>query len=83
MNHSLLVALGVSHPALENIVQISREHNLYGKLTGAGGGGFAIVLVPAHSTKSDSGVTSLKEALLTCGFDVKDVELGGLGVLLH
>lgn len=83
MNHSLLVALGVSHPTLERIIQISREHNLSGKLTGAGGGGFAIVFVPVCSTISESTVTSLKEAFTSCGFDVKDVELGGPGVLLH
>lgn len=80
MNHSLLQALGVSHPSLDRIVQISKEKNLVGKLTGAGGGGFAIVLVP---TGKENAVTSLKEELKHCGFGVYDVELGGPGVQLH
>lgn len=80
MNHSLLQALGVSHPSLDGIVQISKEHSLVGKLTGAGGGGFAIVLVP---TGKEGALALLKEKLISCGFGVHDVELGGPGVQLH
>ncbi|XP_034237198.1 mevalonate kinase [Thrips palmi] len=80
MNHSLLQALGVSHPSLDQIVQMSKKHNLVGKLTGAGGGGFAIVLVPTGKEKA---LTLLKDELLGCGFGVSDVELGGPGVQLH
>ena len=39
MNHSLLAALGVSHPALELIRAAARAKGLACKLTGAGGGG--------------------------------------------
>ena len=47
-NHAHLVSLGVSHPALEAIrVKTSASpYSLSTKLTGAGGGGCAVTLVP-------------------------------------
>ena len=47
-NHAHLVTLGVSHPSLEMIVAstASAPFNLATKLTGAGGGGCALTLIP-------------------------------------
>jgi len=47
-NHGHLVALGVSHPSLEIIraKTAAPPHGLSTKLTGAGGGGCAVTLVP-------------------------------------
>lgn len=47
-NHAHLVSLGVSHPVLETIrAQTAAEpYRLSTKLTGAGGGGCAVTLVP-------------------------------------
>ncbi|SZF04495.1 unnamed protein product [Blumeria hordei] len=46
VNHGLLVALGVSHPRLERIREIVDHEGIgWTKLTGAGGGGCAIVLL--------------------------------------
>jgi mevalonate kinase len=47
-NHAHLVSLGVSHPVLEAIrAQTSAEpYCLSTKLTGAGGGGCAVTLIP-------------------------------------
>ncbi len=46
-NHRHLVNLGVSHPALETIREKTKTpYNLTTKLTGAGGGGCAVSLVP-------------------------------------
>ena len=45
-NHAHLVELGVSHPALEAIKAKTLSYNLQTKLTGAGGGGCAVTLIP-------------------------------------
>ncbi|KIY51414.1 GHMP Kinase, C-terminal domain-containing protein [Fistulina hepatica ATCC 64428] len=45
-NHSNLVTLGVSHPSLEAVREITRADGLSTKLTGAGGGGCSVTLVP-------------------------------------
>lgn len=46
MNHHLLNAMGVGHKALDEVCAVAREMGLAAKLTGAGGGGCAIVLIP-------------------------------------
>ncbi|MGB9726182.1 MAG: mevalonate kinase [Fervidicoccaceae archaeon] len=47
LNHSLLDALGVSTRRLNELVHVARDSGAYGaKLTGAGGGGCVIALVP-------------------------------------
>lgn len=46
INHYLLVALGVGHPTLETLCTISARNGFHSKLTGAGGGGCALTLVP-------------------------------------
>lgn len=51
-NHAHLVSLGVSHPSLENIRQITvaKPYGLHTKLTGAGGGGCTVTLIPDGSS---------------------------------
>jgi mevalonate kinase len=49
MNHALLEALGVGHPALSRLVLAARAAGAYGaKLTGAGGGGCMVAVCPRH-----------------------------------
>jgi mevalonate kinase len=55
-NHAHLVTLGVSHPSLEKIREVTASFGLSTKLTGAGGGGCAVTLVP-------DGVLSLLDSL--------------------
>jgi len=45
MNQALLNGIGVGHRALDVVVDIANQHGCVGKLTGAGGGGCAIVLI--------------------------------------
>ncbi|RLV89430.1 Mevalonate kinase [Spathaspora sp. JA1] len=79
INHGLLVALGVSHPALEQVKLIGDKFNVGAtKLTGAGGGGCAITLVNpgVDTTKLHQAMDEFK----TLGFECFDTLLGGKGV---
>ncbi|XP_018333799.1 mevalonate kinase isoform X1 [Agrilus planipennis] len=80
MNQNLLAAIGVSHPKLDRICSILKENGLHGKLTGAGGGGFAIALVNHYHP--DDKIKALMEKLETEGFSVQLTDLGGPGVLI-
>ena len=79
VNHGLLTALGVSHPRLDRIRELTDIHNIgWTKLTGAGGGGCAITLMepnldPAH-------LKSLESQLEQEGFKRYKTVLGGDGV---
>lgn len=79
INHGLLVALGVSHPALEKVKLIGDEMKIGAtKLTGAGGGGCAITLV-----NDDADESTLYQAILEYerqGYESFETSLGGKGV---
>ncbi|ANB11955.1 mevalonate kinase [Sugiyamaella lignohabitans] len=82
INHALLVALGVSHPALEQTKYVADSLKLgETKLTGAGGGGCAITLVTEDVSKEEvhSKVAQLREKL-PAEFQIFDTILGGPGV---
>ncbi|XP_059175969.1 mevalonate kinase-like [Physella acuta] len=80
LNHNLLNAMGVGHPTLDQIVAVTKKHGFHSKLTGAGGGGCAFVLVPPSS--SDDSIESLKTELTDLGYQVwKKISVGGPGVL--
>ncbi|KAK6205530.1 mevalonate kinase [Scheffersomyces amazonensis] len=81
INHGLLVAIGVSHPALEK-VKVIADINKIGatKLTGAGGGGCAITLIDESSP-----IESIHKAINEFGregFDSFETSLGGKGVAM-
>ncbi|XP_030754812.1 mevalonate kinase [Sitophilus oryzae] len=78
MNHGLLCALGVSHQKLEEVIMILEKHDLKGKLTGAGGGGFAIALLPPDYDPEEV-VRKLNER----DFGVMCTKLGGEGVKIE
>ena len=51
-NHKLLSLLGVSHPEIEKLIEISLDNGALGaKLTGAGKGGAVIALIPKDSSR--------------------------------
>lgn len=74
LNQALLASLGVSHQALDHVCSILRQFGMRGKLTGAGGGGFAIALVPPSVTESTLG--SLRTELQTHGYTCSEASIG-------
>lgn len=63
INHALLDALGVGHPALTKLVLASRAAGAYGaKITGAGGGGCMIALSPKRSKSKIAGAIEACDA---------------------
>ncbi|GJJ08315.1 hypothetical protein Clacol_002526 [Clathrus columnatus] len=78
-NHRHLVSLEVSHPSLEKIRQITfnAPHNLRTKLTGAGGGGCAVTLIPDDF--DNSLLEKLSKDLLDAGFKPYITSVGGAG----
>ncbi|KAI9480146.1 Mevalonate kinase [Coemansia sp. RSA 989] len=80
LNHGMLSTLGVSHLSLERIREITAMHNMASKLTGAGGGGCALTLVP--STASDETVENVKLMLAEEGFKCYQTTVGGAGVVV-
>ena len=79
INHGLLAALGVSHPRLERIRELTDISGVgWTKLTGAGGGGCAITLMKPDVNTSD--LESLREKLVKEGFEIYETVLGGDGV---
>jgi len=79
MNHNVLVALGVGHAALDTVVRVAKENGYSGKLTGAGGGGCAFVLLGSVPNQ-DSENKLIKTLSETHGFDCFTTSVGGEGV---
>ncbi|KAI1300991.1 hypothetical protein EDD11_005890 [Mortierella claussenii] len=77
INHGLLAALSVSHPALEKVREISSKVGLKSKLTGAGGGGCALTLIRDDTTSET--VATVKQLLEAEGFECLETQVGGPG----
>ncbi|KAJ2007816.1 Mevalonate kinase [Coemansia thaxteri] len=80
INHGLLSTLGVSHASLERVRAITAARGLASKLTGAGGGGCALTLIP-HGTPDDS-VDAVERELAVEGFQCYRTVVGGGGVAI-
>ncbi|XP_055641923.1 uncharacterized protein LOC129778828 [Toxorhynchites rutilus septentrionalis] len=79
VNNNLLRAIGVSHPRLEKIFQLANEGGFNAKLTGAGGGGCALLFLPGdYATKSE--YEQLTTQLTNEGFHWIKSTIGGKGV---
>eukprot|EP00096_Caligus_rogercresseyi_P011087 TRINITY_DN4262_c0_g1_i1.p1 TRINITY_DN4262_c0_g1~~TRINITY_DN4262_c0_g1_i1.p1 ORF type:complete len:260 (+),score=70.13 TRINITY_DN4262_c0_g1_i1:274-1053(+) len=81
INHELLCAFGVSHPSLNKIVDAANAMGISAKMTGAGGGGFALVLLTPFS--DNERIERLKEELHSSGFECWESEVGGEGVIIE
>lgn len=81
MNQGLLSTLDMSHPKLDDICSIARASAFAGKLTGAGGGGYAYILLLPHTTTER--IASLTERLIAENFSVTTTSLGCDGVRIE
>ncbi|PFH53110.1 hypothetical protein AMATHDRAFT_55556 [Amanita thiersii Skay4041] len=78
-NHAHLVTLGVSHPSLEAIRESTADpYGLSTKLTGAGGGGCAVTLIPDDFSKEQ--LQDLIGDLIRKNFDPYLTSIGGSGL---
>ncbi|CAK4145302.1 unnamed protein product [Aphanomyces euteiches] len=80
-NQACLDALEVGHQSITTICEMSAKYTMVTKLTGAGGGGCTITLVPADATDDD--IALLKYELTQEGFTCIETALGGPGVEFH
>ncbi|KAJ1722995.1 Mevalonate kinase [Coemansia erecta] len=80
LNHGLLCALGVGHPALDLVCRVAGQRCMPAKLTGAGGGGCALVLVPAEA--DEQAVAEVTGELVAAGFACYPTVVGGPGVAM-
>ncbi|XP_011214340.1 uncharacterized protein LOC105233868 [Bactrocera dorsalis] len=82
INNDLLKAIGVTHPKLEQIFAIAFKRGFFSKITGAGAGGFAVVLLP-ENYESNEVYWKLKEELESAGFGVQSTTAGGEGLRIN
>lgn len=80
INQSLLAALQTSHSSLDRICAEAQNYGFAAKLTGAGGGGHAFVLLPPDTQPEI--ISSISRKLIADGYCVTLTSLGGAGVLI-
>eukprot|EP00257_Ricinus_communis_P010124 XP_002529655.2 mevalonate kinase [Ricinus communis] len=78
MNQGLLQCMGVSHASIETVLRITLKYKLASKLTGAGGGGCVLTLLP--TLLSGTIVDKVIAELESCGFHCLVAGIGGNGV---
>lgn len=89
INHSLLNGLGVGHEALDHVVALSAAQGFVAKLTGAGGGGCALTLLPPSclpdydEARVRDGLAAVVAACEALGYESFRTQLGGDGVLVR
>ncbi|RKP02417.1 hypothetical protein CXG81DRAFT_10797 [Caulochytrium protostelioides] len=88
-NHLLLQALGVSHPSLDALVDLARARGLAAKMTGAGGGGCALIYhaaPPGLSPEEGAAHVAELHAVIRAshpGMTIQQAVVGDIGVCLH
>ncbi|RYR05648.1 hypothetical protein Ahy_B06g085484 isoform B [Arachis hypogaea] len=78
MNQGLLQSMGVSHVTIETVLRTTLKYKLASKLTGAGGGGCVLTLLPTCFV-----VEKVIAELESCGFQCFTAEIGGKGVEIN
>jgi mevalonate kinase len=82
MNHYLLNAIGVGHIELDKLLIMAKQCGYFGKMTGAGGGGCALIYIP-NLLEDNKSSNDLKEKLSKNGYSCYDVSVGVCGLSIH
>eukprot|EP00899_Mesostigma_viride_P018437 jgi/Mesvir1/26595/Mv09566-RA.1 len=81
LNRHLLEAMGVGHAAIQRIYGVADAHGLPSKLTGAGGGGCVITLLPCTASGDGNDVgEQVSSQLKAAGYQCLEAALGTPGV---
>uniref|UniRef100_A0A1D1ZBR8 Mevalonate kinase n=1 Tax=Anthurium amnicola TaxID=1678845 RepID=A0A1D1ZBR8_9ARAE len=78
MNQGLLQCMGVSHASIESVLRTTLKYKLTSKLTGAGGGGCVLTILPTLLSRTV--VDKVVAELESYGFQCFISEVGGKGV---
>ncbi|KAK4424670.1 Mevalonate kinase [Sesamum alatum] len=78
MNQGLLLCMGVSHLSIDTVIRVALKYKLSTKLTGAGGGGCVLTLLP--TLLSGTVVNKVIAELESCGFQCMIAGIGGGGM---
>ena len=73
----LATGLGVSHLKLDAVCKVASRYGLHAKLTGAGGGGYAFIIVPPELPSSIK--DGIRTELLEMDCSVRETTLGASG----
>uniref|UniRef100_A0A3P9QG24 Mevalonate kinase n=1 Tax=Poecilia reticulata TaxID=8081 RepID=A0A3P9QG24_POERE len=82
INQHHLNVIGVGHPSLDTLCQVTAARGLHSKLTGAGGGGCGITLLRPVILSPSVEAGTMKD-LRDCGYDCWETSIGGPGVQQH
>jgi mevalonate kinase len=81
INQYLLDSVGVGHPSINSVIAAAEKYNFPTKLTGAGGGGCVISLLPNDVKSSD--VSEFEAACAKLGYETFECMIGQSGALVH
>ncbi|KAM8962224.1 LOW QUALITY PROTEIN: mevalonate kinase [Pelodytes ibericus] len=81
INQHHLNVIGVGHPSLDKLCQVTASHGLHSKLTGSGGGGCAITLL--RPDVAPDVLKAAKQELTDCGYQCWETIIGAPGVSVH
>ncbi|KAG9339565.1 hypothetical protein JZ751_023456 [Albula glossodonta] len=81
INQHHLNVIGVGHPSLDRLCQVTLGLGLHSKLTGAGGGGCGITLLRPDT--SSSVIQNAIQEVKDCGYDCWETSIGAPGVQHH